>query len=975
MTNRVRDVVVLLPGIMGSVLSRDGRDVWAISPSAVLDAVLSLGDSIESLTLSDPDADDGVRATRTIPDVHLLPGFWKIDGYAGTADWLRRSLGVEPGRNYFELPYDWRRDNRLAARKLEQASARWLHDWRVASGDPGAKLVLVAHSMGGLVARYFLEVLGGWQTTRALITFGTPFRGSLNALDVVANGFRAPALVRRFVDLTRMVRSFPSVYQLLPTYACVSDPDGPLKYVGQVRHPNLDPARVAAALQFHDEIAQAVARNSRDDAYRRNRYVVHPIVGSYQPTLQGARLTPGGLELLGAHPTAGDLGGDGTVPRVSATPLEESGEHNEMFTSERHASLQNSGAVLTHVSAILTGLGIDLGAFRARGGPAARLRVDLDDVHGSRDRLQVRALPERDDVSLDIDVENVDTGEARSVALSPTSDGWHEATLEPLPAGIYRCTVGGGPHVESVTEIVTVLPDDRVSATRRDRDEEPPITRGGRRASSDEGTSIIRHPSIEADGEPVTLVVDLPREPRSATDALPVRVNDLDPAWTSFLVSVELMSPELDFGEDGMTGTVAVRRNGPSLPWRCRARVKAGLAPGTPVRVTATFVYGTRLCGSGRRVLSVDGPARSVSEPGSSTGAVTLEHAAPQPELTVQIHRLDADAPGKLYWVLHTDGSRAGLPRRLSGACDLGDAPMRWAEQILAACGALAQGDHLALIRGIGERIYEASPPCFRDAYRRLQALHGKALTIQFVSDDPHIPWELMWPTDVEGSRPLAVEHAVARWLLDYETTMPRRLPRGAIVTIAPRYTRLPDLPSAQAEARLLIERYRARPLTPATRAALLRLLTDPAPAPIALLHFAGHGTFSLQTPEASSVHLEDGELKPLEVRHGGVVLGKRDRSFVIFNACEVGGAGRALGAIAGWAEAFVRGSFGGLLAPLWPVFDDDAKTMIDELLEGVIAERRPIGEALREIRERHYRESPTFLAYIYVGDVMAVFR
>jgi len=33
--------------------------------------------------------------------------------------------------------------------------------WRAKSGNPDAQLVLVGHSIGGLVARYFVEVLGG----------------------------------------------------------------------------------------------------------------------------------------------------------------------------------------------------------------------------------------------------------------------------------------------------------------------------------------------------------------------------------------------------------------------------------------------------------------------------------------------------------------------------------------------------------------------------------------------------------------------------------------------------------------------------------------------------------------------------------------------------------------------------------------------------------------------------------------------
>ena len=40
------DVVVLLPGILGSVLTRDGKDVWAPSPGAIGRALWTLGRSV-----------------------------------------------------------------------------------------------------------------------------------------------------------------------------------------------------------------------------------------------------------------------------------------------------------------------------------------------------------------------------------------------------------------------------------------------------------------------------------------------------------------------------------------------------------------------------------------------------------------------------------------------------------------------------------------------------------------------------------------------------------------------------------------------------------------------------------------------------------------------------------------------------------------------------------------------------------------
>src|SRR6266545_4222581 len=150
----MRDVIVLLPGITGSVLQKDGKDVWAVSGSSILNAVLSLGDDIRELALTEdpPDVDDlgdGVTATRVFHDIHLIPGLWKIDGYTKVVNRIKTTFDVTPGENFFEFPYDWRRDNRVAARKLAREGRAWLKDWRVRSGNEDAKLILVGHSMGG----------------------------------------------------------------------------------------------------------------------------------------------------------------------------------------------------------------------------------------------------------------------------------------------------------------------------------------------------------------------------------------------------------------------------------------------------------------------------------------------------------------------------------------------------------------------------------------------------------------------------------------------------------------------------------------------------------------------------------------------------------------------------------------------------------------------------------------------------------
>src|SRR5512135_3285584 len=81
------DLAVLIPGITGSVLSRDGRDLWNLSARTVWRTVISLGDTVRSLRLEydNLDADvapDGVTATTLIEDAHLVPGLCKVDGYS-----------------------------------------------------------------------------------------------------------------------------------------------------------------------------------------------------------------------------------------------------------------------------------------------------------------------------------------------------------------------------------------------------------------------------------------------------------------------------------------------------------------------------------------------------------------------------------------------------------------------------------------------------------------------------------------------------------------------------------------------------------------------------------------------------------------------------------------------------------------------------------------------------------------------------
>jgi len=453
----MRDVVICLPGITGSVLKKDGRDVWNISGGAVINALRTLGRSIQDLKLEDdpPDVDDlgdGITAPEVIRDVHLIPGIWKIDGYTKMLRSIEETFDVTRGKNLFEFPYDWRRDNRVAARRLQREGRRWLEAWRSSSGASDAKLVLVGHSMGGLISRYYLECLDGWRDTRALVTFGTPYRGSVNALDPLVNGKKIA-----FFDVTELARSLTAIYQLLPTYPCYDEGDGQLARVDEVELPHLEAARVKAALGFHREIQAAVEGHRREDAYVEGGYSLGRIVVIKQPTNQSAVRDGERVRLLKTIGGA-DPGGDGTVPRPSATPLEYEDDKGAAFSAERHASLQNDDHALLQLTGVLTGTTIDWSRFRGAV-PTIDVSLDVDDLCSTSEPVVVRALPEQDpaDGLLAVAVD-VETGEERARRpLGRRDDGWYEAELGPLPEGAYRVTAFGAGRVDPVTDLVTVL--------------------------------------------------------------------------------------------------------------------------------------------------------------------------------------------------------------------------------------------------------------------------------------------------------------------------------------------------------------------------------------------------------------------------------------------------------------------------------------------------------------------------------------
>jgi pimeloyl-ACP methyl ester carboxylesterase len=366
---------VVLPGILGSTLARDGQEAWAPSAGVVWRAIRSFGASIQSLTLpadlGDDHPGDGVETLALMPDLHLLPGLWSANiGYSRLLDWLTQRFTLVPPdpkdpakpANLLPFAYDWRLSNRYNARRLRAVVEPALERWRaLAEANREARLILICHSMGGLVARWYVEREGGAALTRKLITIGTPHRGAVAALQQLVNGLEKSVGPLR-LDLTRFARSLPSAHQLLPQYACLETGAG-LAPISAVALPGVNPALVADAVAFHAAL----------DAAPASAYDLHPIVGTRQPTPTTARLVGERIETSEQIEGARE-GGDGTVPRLSAAPKALNPDDPRLrYAPDQHLGLHSHQAVLDELEGVLTARPV---IHRGLAGPEIGLRTE-----------------------------------------------------------------------------------------------------------------------------------------------------------------------------------------------------------------------------------------------------------------------------------------------------------------------------------------------------------------------------------------------------------------------------------------------------------------------------------------------------------------------------------------------------------------------------------------------------------------------
>ena len=192
-----RPIVVVLPGIMGSVLSKEDNVKW-----------LDYGDLFEQ-GINELELDS--KQQSTIEASHLI-----ATSYSELCEFL-----IKNGFDVLSFPYDWRKS-------IQTEGERLATELTTLMDKVDQPIKIIAHSMGGLLMK---DVIGNHESVYnrlsrlsgfRFIMLGTPWKGSfLIAQFLMGQGKRFKALDKLSIlqdksEILNTTKTFPGVVDLLP---------------------------------------------------------------------------------------------------------------------------------------------------------------------------------------------------------------------------------------------------------------------------------------------------------------------------------------------------------------------------------------------------------------------------------------------------------------------------------------------------------------------------------------------------------------------------------------------------------------------------------------------------------------------------------------------------------------------------------------------------------------------------------------
>jgi hypothetical protein len=445
-----------------------------------------------------------------------------------------------------------------------------------------------------------------------------------------------------------------------------------------------------------------------------------------------------------------------------------------------------------------------------------------------------------------------------------------------------------------------------------------------------------------------------------------------------------------------------------------------------PGRVMIDFAQGGRPIGSvdltPEVIATIDPEVRS-RPAASPAGALTLQLATgpipPPPDVVIKVleYRLTGHAGRLQFFLSSTHRALSDLPV-LDG--DLGTLDLRaeivdWVGDQLREVGAVAEQPDITaeeterILARIGCNLFQQLlPPQLQTLCWTFRERGVRAMMV--LSDEPHIPWELIKPYrdnpqtgDFEEDEFWGHSYALTHWLrgrppvqrLSFNRicALAAKVDRSqvgrpstvrdmaplvpapeSVCEISPEGPAIPLMPiDEEMEVLRSLESSGSRVRSiPARRRELLGVLEQ---GEFDLLHLITDGDFAGPSKaDASALQVEDGALLVAEVSPRMAAALRRAAPLIFFNSCHTARIGFSLTRLGAWGAEFVHSGCGGFVGTLWPVTDTAALAFAKAFYRGM-CQGLPIGQAMLAARQwvrDRYPNDPTWLAYCCFADPMA---
>lgn len=286
-------------------------------------------------------------------------------------------------------------------------------------------------------------------------------------------------------------------------------------------------------------------------------------------------------------------------------------------------------------------------------------------------------------------------------------------------------------------------------------------------------------------------------------------------------------------------------------------------------------------------------------------------------------------------------------------------------------------------LRAIGAELFDELFPL--ELKQQLWAHRQAIRSVQVLSSEPFIPWELVLVSDPAQRRagPDAAylgELGVVRWLVDGYPPEELRLRAGKARYVVPSYPPPDELPAAQEEIGMMKKDFGATAVK-AEGAAVYDLLASPGQ--FDLLHIACHGEANAADIGSAKLVMpgrprQDGSLSEehvlaTTVRREADLRDGEAQPIVVLNACQSARAGYTLKGVGGFAEAFIAAGAGVFVGSSWSVGDPPALAFVQEFYRQFVERGQPLAAAAAAGRKQARADGDaTWLAYVVYGHPRA---